>query len=140
MNNESNVLRHPLQLLLTYHLVLNSKPRNYVFFKHFGVDALLSEMCCSWLYGCLCALCYMPHFGSSTESYCFKSFLIRIRIFDSGSLKYAPTREFAKEIYCKYKHVHQAIAKAYPWNKQTRIINLWAMNFAWSQLQLLKPD
>ena len=54
---------------------------------------------------------------------CFKSFT-GLR---SGSLKCAPAREFAEEIHdyrehCKYQYVNQAMAKAYPWNKQTLVL------------------
>ena len=66
----------------------------------------------------VCTLLYAP-LEAVLKATVLKVFLIRIRIFDSGSLKYAPTREFAEEIhgfveYCKYGHVHQAIAKANP--------------------------
>ena len=38
----------------------------------------------------------------------------------SGSLNYAPAEEIHDYgEFCKYWHVDQAMAKAYPWNKQT---------------------
>ena len=61
------------------------------------------------------ATCWYGVKGIEVDQSCFKSFT-GLR---SGSLKYAPAREFAEEIhdygeYCKYGHVCQAMAKAYP--------------------------
>ena len=43
-----------------------------------------------------------------------------------------PAMEFAEEIhgfleYCKYGHVRQAMAKAYPWNKQELNFKLYIL-------------
>ena len=51
----------------------------------------------------------------------------------SRSLKYSPARKFPEEIHdygehYKYGHVHQVMAKAYPWNKQTTILLNWFDN------------
>ena len=64
------------------------------------------------------ALCHLM-----VDQSCFKSFA-GLR---SGSLKCAPAREFAEKIHdygehCKYQYVDRAMAKAYPWNKQTLVL------------------
>ena len=83
--------------------------------------------------------CWYGFKRTEVDQSCFKTFT-GLR---SGSLKYAPAREFANEIHnygehCKYWHVNQAMAKAYPWNKQTqnypkKVTKFWIMPYKTNQ-------